>query len=139
MTATSWRALTPPSLRFEPLGRLNCPTRFAGNNPFSMSIDREANAWVLYGDSRPDANTPSELFVVNTSTNECLTTKFESTRDFRLFGMGFVVDTLGSQDDVLHIAGSAGGPGDPNQKLGVVNFATLDYEPIRLRSRARPS
>src|SRR5688572_9058399 len=36
----------PASRTFQDLGSLNCPGGAA--TPFSMSVDRQANAWVLY-------------------------------------------------------------------------------------------
>src|SRR5687767_13270532 len=41
----------PATLQFAVLGTLSCPNT-AGDNPFSMAVDRSATAWVLYASGR---------------------------------------------------------------------------------------
>lgn len=80
---------------FKDLGKLDCPAGSA--TPFSMSIDRKAVAWVLYGDG--------QLFTVNTSTLVCTKAVYTPRSDLKLFGMGFVSNSPGSQDETLFVAG----------------------------------
>jgi hypothetical protein len=66
--------------------------------PFSMSVDRDGVAWVLY--------TTGELFNVSLQTAAC--TKANNTinaSNMALFGMGFVTDTPGANTEKLFLAG----------------------------------
>ena len=92
---------------FEAIGTLNCP---AGSSltgpgpatPFSMSVDREAVAWVLYSSG--------EIFHVSTQDASCTATGFSvGQQGFELFGMGFVTDASGGQTETLFIAGGDAG------------------------------
>ena len=92
---------------FNLLSNLNCPASSAWpdwgaggmGTPFSMSVDRSGLAWILY--------TSGEIFLVDTNNAE---TCYESTwspgtSNFQLFGMGFVSDEPGSEQETLYIAG----------------------------------
>jgi hypothetical protein len=85
----------PKTLQFTDLGSLNCPA-IGGATPFSMSVDRSAIAWVLYSNG--------SVFRVNTQGLACQATSFSSSA-FVNFGMGFVSDAVGSNDETLFIAG----------------------------------
>ena len=108
---------------FTLIGSLNCPSGPAwpewlgGSTPFSMSVDRNATAWVLY--------TSGEIFHVSTTDASCQATSFvKGQSGFKLFGMGFVSNSPGSSDETLWIAGGdvdAAGAAD----LGSVNPGTL--------------
>ena len=103
------------------IGQLSCPAgrAFEGGTatPFSMSVDREANAWVLYNSG--------EIFWVSTKDATCKASGFmPSQKGFQTFGMGFVSDAVGSQNETLHITGGAyTAPGKGN--LGRVDGKTL--------------
>jgi hypothetical protein len=92
--------------QFNLIGNLDCPAGsswpdWGGGNPatpFSMSVDRDAKAWVLY--------TSGEIFWVSTTDASCQASPFvKGQQDFKLFGMGFVSDEPGSDSEKLYIAG----------------------------------
>jgi hypothetical protein len=91
---------------FTLIGSLNCPAgpswpEWGGGGtatPFSMSVDREGRAWVLY--------TSGEIFWVSTTDASCELSPYPKGQDdYKLFGMGFVSDAPGSSDEKLYIAG----------------------------------
>jgi hypothetical protein len=66
--------------------------------PFSMSVDRKGKAWVLY--------TSGEIFSVDVKTVACTSTSFsKGQKGYELFGMGFVSDAKGSEQEKLFIHG----------------------------------
>jgi hypothetical protein len=66
--------------------------------PFSMSVDRDGTAWVLYSSG--------ELFHVSTQDASCAGTSWTpGNGGYELFGMGFVSDAEGSDFETLYIAG----------------------------------
>lgn len=90
--------------------------------PFSMSVDRNGTAWVLYNSG--------EIFHVSTTDASCQSTGWIPGSDgFELFGMGFVSDAEGSALETLYIAG-----GDAedltNGNLGAINSASLQVTTI---------
>ena len=117
-----------PSAAFKVIGTLACPAGaswpdWAANapgpaTPFSMGIDRNAVAWVLY--------TSGEIFNVSTKTAACsgaglgITPYTKGQNGMELFGMGFVTDQAGGNTEKLYIGG-----GDvtatPGGKLRVVD------------------
>ena len=108
----------PPQLSFAPIGMLNCP---AGGTPFSMAVDRNANAWVVY--------TNGSLFKVDTKTAGCTPTLFKPGQaGFVTFGMGFSTDGPGSAKDTLFVSqidllgGTTG--------LGVIDTQSLVLTPV---------
>lgn len=97
----------PTTKQFTTIGTLNCPATPTIDpifgietpaTPFSMGIDREANAWVLYNSS--------EVFKVSTTNASCTATNFQAPSGLSLFGMGFSTDASGGSQDTLYIAGS---------------------------------
>ena len=105
-------------LTFTEIGQLNCPVT-DGDTPFSMSVDRKANAWVLYSSG--------ELFKVSTADASCEATTFQPGQlGFDVFGMGFVLNRAGYQEETLYIAGGSEfdiGTGDP--QFGYISFPSL--------------
>ena len=105
-----------PANPFTMIGTLSCPNNGTsiqqppnGAMPFSMSVDRDGKAWVLY--------TTGELFEVSLQTAAC--TKANNTinaSNMALFGMGFVTDTAGGMTEKLYLAGG-GHSAQPNGKL----------------------
>lgn len=88
----------PPNLVFTPIGTLNCPAGFL-DTPFSMAVDRNANAWVVY--------TNGSLFKVDTKTAACSATGFTPGQaGFVTFGMGFSTEGAGSTKDTLFVSQS---------------------------------
>ncbi|HZO13206.1 MAG TPA: hypothetical protein VFB62_08100 [Polyangiaceae bacterium] len=92
----------PQSLMFTPIGVLQCPA--GGATPFSMAVDRQGLAYVLYSDGR--------IFHVSTQDASCMATSFQPNQAFgyELFGMGFVSDAVNSSEETLFV-GAYGGVG----------------------------
>jgi len=96
-----------PANPFTKIGTLACPasaTSIQPNNPtpmpFSMSVDRDGVAWVLY--------TSGELFKVSLQDASCTAAgNTVSASNMALFGMGFSTDAAMGSTDTLFIAGSA--------------------------------
>jgi hypothetical protein len=72
--------------------------------PFSMGVDRNAVAWVLY--------TSGEIFKVSTATAACMSNSgYQQGPDgnpqngMEVFGMGFVTDVAGGNTEKLYIGG----------------------------------
>jgi hypothetical protein len=86
----------PATKTFHDLGQLNCPAQI-GATPFSMGVDRNAVAWVLYNSG--------ELFHVDTTSLACTGTAWADQLGLVNFGMGFSTDAAGGTTDTLFIAG----------------------------------
>jgi hypothetical protein len=110
---------------FKLIGKLSCPAGapWTGRGqtsatPFSMSVDRQARAWVLYSSG--------EIFHVNTKTAACAKTTFtKGQQSFELFGMGFVSDAPGSKAEKLYVFGGKTGKIKETGKLGTIDPDTL--------------
>ena len=116
---------TPPTFH-DITTMLNCPaeTDLFGikATPFSMSVDRDAVAWVLYSSG--------ELFRVETSNGACQATSWvQNQSGFELMGMGFVANTTGSTVDTLYVAGGAGPGLGTGARLGTIDMSTLALSP----------
>ena len=106
-----------PGDPFTLIGTLSCPTTGAsiqtGNPtvmPFSMSVDRDGVAWVLY--------TSGELFKVSLQTAACTAAgNTVGAGGMQLFGMGFVTDTAGADTEKLYLAGGNNDPQATPHKL----------------------
>ena len=111
----------PMTKTFQDIGRLDCDAAFLAT-PFSMAIDREANAWVLYNSS--------ELFKVNTTSLACTKTPWTTQQGLNVYGMGFSTDAVGGSTDRLFVAG---GPGDvtvATSKLATIDTTTFQAQPL---------
>jgi len=86
----------PMTKSFTDLGTLSCPT-LLGGNPFSMGLDRNTIAWVLYDSG--------ELFRVDVLNSLACTKTTWSSLSLLEFGMGFSTDTVGGTTDSLFVAG----------------------------------
>jgi hypothetical protein len=112
---------------FTTIGTLRCPAgpplggALGAATPFSMSVDRDATAWVLYSSG--------EIFKVSTQDATCSPTGFQKQQGgYDLMGMGFVSDSPGSESEKLYVAGSTLDPASGqllNTKLGFVPKDTL--------------
>jgi len=115
------------ALTFTSIGRLNCPagppitTGGGPATPFSMSVDRDATAWVLYSSG--------EIFYVSTEDASCSASGFVKQQNgYDLMGMGFVSDASDSAAEKLFVAGSTIDPfsgGFENTKLGFISPDSL--------------
>ncbi len=102
---------------FSELGRVTCAAQ-TGAEPFSMSVDRDAVAWVIYDSG--------ELFTVPLTQLPlaCTKTTFARQNNVAKFGMGFVSNAPGSRDETLFISGS-----DTSSSLTTTKFGTLGTTP----------
>jgi hypothetical protein len=103
-----------PTRSFEALGAFTCPTAHPGAAPFSMAVDHEGKAYVVFDDG--------ELFEVSTATASCAPTAFSKAESAlgAPFGCGFAADLTGAGGETLFIA-SLGKPG----RLGTLDTTTL--------------
>ncbi len=110
-----------PGDPFTLIGTLNCPTQGQSIQqpppldptpmPFSMSVDRDGTAWVLY--------TSGELFEVSLTTAACTAANNTvGAGGMDLFGMGFVTDTAGGTTEKLYMAGGNDDPSQTPRQLG---------------------
>ena len=130
-----------PADPFRLIGNLNCPAAAAlpgwpvpgAGTPFSMAVDRQAVAWVLYNSG--------ELFHVSTQDASCEATSFQVAQQsggtvFELFGMGFVSDEPGGGTDTLFVAGSLAA----NVGVNRGSLATIDTDTLQVnRVNALPN
>jgi len=112
----------PVTKSFHDLGPLNCPAQFLAT-PFSMGVDRNAVAYVLYSSG--------ELFKVDTTTLNCTKTSWVQQQGLLHYGMGFSTDVAGGTTDSLFICGGTGDPTPTNpSKLATMNTQTMTATPI---------
>ena len=101
----------PSTQTFTDLGTLSCPTGPLYAEPYSMGVDRNTIAWVLYTDG--------QMFRVDIQNNlACTKTPWLTQHNFVRFGMGFSSDAIGASSDTLFIAGPTGS--------GAATLGTLD-------------
>ena len=111
----------PSALAFADVGLLSCPA-MPGATPFSMAVDRNAIAWVLYNSG--------ELFRFDTQGKTCQATAFAQSNGFGNFGMGFSTDAAGSTAETLFIAGGAvGSVGGGSSTLATLDLTTMVATP----------
>ena len=103
---------------FTDLGTLNCPAMSLAT-PFSMGIDRNANAYVLYSSS--------EVMRVDTQTLQCTKLSYTVQQNQVLFGMGFSTNEVGGTSDTLFIAG-----GPDAGAATTTTLATLDVNTLQV-------
>lgn len=105
----------PPTLEFKPIGLLNCQTFLA--TPFSMAVDRNANAWVVYTDGT--------LYKVDTKTANCTSTSYVPSGGWSTFGMGFSTAGAGTSVEGLFVSDSV-----LNMGLATIDTQSLGLQPI---------
>ena len=113
----------PDTLTFTNIGSLTCdPT--GSTHPFSMSVDRQARAWVLYSDGR--------VHRASTLDASCESTGFTPNQaGFEVFGMGFAADAAGSEEETLFVAGGSElGIATGSANLGRIDTGTLTLTDI---------
>jgi hypothetical protein len=117
----------PATKTFKDLGTLNCAAA-SGAQPFSMGVDRNATAYVLYSgvDGLTGDPTSAEIFKVDTTQTglPCTKTTFAGTAEFMQFGMGFSTDSAMGSTDTLYIVGSPG-VGTGTTKLAKLDVSTM--------------
>lgn len=118
-----------PGDPFTLIGTLSCPTTMDSIQdppgdvmPFSMSVDRDGKAWVLY--------TSGEVFNVSLTDAKCTATGWvPDAGGMALFGMGFVSDAVSSDKEKLFIAGG-GHSAEPNGLLDYVDTHAGNFTPV---------
>ena len=106
----------PMTKQFTPLGTLSCPA--GGASPFSMGVDRDTIAWILY--------TNGKVYRVDTNNAlACTQTNWTTQGNLFNFGMGFSSNTPGSTDDTLFIAGGSDPLFDTTSSLATLNTQTM--------------
>lgn len=110
----------PATGAFETVGPLDCPAA-ATETPFSMAIDRQGTAWILYSDGH--------LYQASTVDASCTIAPFVPSQEgFDTFGMGFSSDEAGGEAETLFISELAS-DGDP-ARLGTVSLPGLEVTPV---------
>lgn len=121
----------PTTNTFTKLGVLSCNASsawpgFGGGQafPFSMSVSRAGNAWVLYSSG--------QIFKVPISDpTQCTDSGFTpGTSGYQLMGMGFVATSPGAQTEHLYIAGGKAGRLNASGNIGYIDPATLNVTPV---------
>jgi hypothetical protein len=119
----------PPTATFTRIGRIQCPARSRVNQdgtlspatPFSMAVDRQGIAFVVYD--------TGELFRVSTATAACRPTPFVAGQQgFRSFGMGYSQDPQGP-GETLYVASD----GLDDLVAGPPRLGTIDTQAFLLR------
>jgi hypothetical protein len=113
---------TPPV--FTDLGKLtSCPVS-STESPYSMSVDRDAIAWVL-------SNSGNLYRVDIKNALACQKTAFNATTaGMPLFGMGFVTNAVGGTEDTLYVAGGA----DPGSTTSTATLGTVKIPDLTLQT-----
>jgi hypothetical protein len=113
-TGNELYSFAPGSLKFTKIGTLKCASI---GNPFSMAVDRQGMAWVLYDDA--------QLFKVDTSNAACAKTSYQPSQlgGFSKFGMGFATNDGMSTDETLYLASYDG-----------VGIAKLSFPALKVTS-----
>jgi hypothetical protein len=90
----------PPTLSFELVGHLDCPTNWT---PMSMAIDRHATAWVLYMDQI--------VYRLDLATGNCFESGYNAEHvigiPFGYFGMAFTADPSSPDAETLFVREAA--------------------------------
>lgn len=119
-------SFVPDKLQFKLIGNMACPG--VAGTAFSMSVDRFANAWVLFqsgfGDGGP-------VMKVSTENAACQATNYAvGQQGFELFGMGFSSDNPAGIDETLFI----GGTSSLNFAMqGQCNLGALDTKTMKVK------
>jgi hypothetical protein len=123
----------PATKMFKDLGALTCPAG-AGFTPFSMGVDRNATAYVLYVNADQLTGMPidSKIFRVDTTAAglPCTATSFRPLSTMKEFGMGFSTETMGGSTDKLYVAGSNDASTTSNAKLATLDVTTMVTTPV---------
>lgn len=112
----------PPTNAFRRIGTIGCPgATGAGAAPFSMAVDQQGVAFVVFDDGR--------LYRVSTLDASCSTTPYVvDQQGFHTFGMGFAVDNAsGAGGESLYVVENpGGGNGRRSLGLGRIDLQTFD-------------
>ncbi len=123
-------SFVPDKLQFKLVGNLQCPAQ-GGQTPFSMSVDRQANAWVLFVSAMGQGG---PVMKVSTENAACQATNYQlGQQGQELFGMGFSSDAPAALTEKLYLAGTT----SFNFALqGGCTLATLDTKTMLVQTIA---
>jgi hypothetical protein len=120
----------PPAAEFVRIGTIACPTPAPAWQPFSMAVDREGTAYVLFSDMDPMPRPPGRLFRVSTANADCSALPYVGGQDgFSTFGMGFVGNADGGAE-TLYIALSTPEGSTAAPKLGVLDVSNFQISMV---------
>jgi hypothetical protein len=111
----------PSSSQFTRIGTLVCPAP-PGIDPFSMAVDQQGNAYVLYAEP---GGAPGNVFKVNLNTAECTPTSFVPNTLFANFGMAFSANEDAATGETLYVANYDFDDPDASSVLGAINETSL--------------
>lgn len=118
----------PATKTFKDLGPLNCSAP-SGYTTFSMGVDRNATAYVLFVKADTITGDPidSKLYRVDTTASglPCTATTFTPNPAMKEFGMGFSTDAAGGSTDKLYIAGSNDASTTSNAMLATLDVGSM--------------
>jgi hypothetical protein len=116
----------PMAKTFTSIGTLACATidGIPIASPFSMAVDRTAQAYVLYDDG--------VIYKVDTTSSAlpCTQTSYTEQDDLSQFGMGFSTDTMGGTTDTLFIAGGPNAGSDATSTLAKLDVSSFTASPV---------
>jgi hypothetical protein len=115
----------PPSFTLTPVGPIDCAPAEDGSTaqPFSMAVDRQGKAWVVFDDGR--------LYQIDTSNASCTPTSFVPNQSaFSTFGMGFSTRGIDSTTDELFVTQDSLDPAVKLQGLARIDTNTLELTPV---------
>jgi hypothetical protein len=122
----------PVAKAFTTIGTLACKTTTLGipdgATPFSMAIDRTAQAYVLYSDGN--------IMKVDTTQASlpCTATNWKAGTDGLMqFGMGYSTDTAGGTTDTLFVSGGAS-TGTGNSTLAKLDTTSMSATTVGMVS-----
>lgn len=115
----------PANKTFTDLGSLSCPG-MTGATPFSMSVDRQAIAWVLY--------TSGELFKVVLPSLQCSKTAWSGGGGLKVFGMGFSTNAPMGSEETLFVGGGMTQM-QSSYTLAKLDTQTLTASPIGMQTQ----
>jgi hypothetical protein len=116
----------PPEAAFTLIGTIACPVVTPGDEPFSMAVDRNGIAYVVFSNQTPgNGGLGGELFRVSTATAACEPTPYviDQSPDFHTFGMGFSGNADGT-GETLYVAGDPVALGSTPSQLGSLDTTT---------------
>jgi hypothetical protein len=120
----------PPAAAFTRIGTISCPNPPGGPGPFSMAVDREGTAYVLFADSNGTDETPGQLFRVSTANAACSKLPYVGGQDgFDAFGMGFVGNADGVTETLWVALNTPMGSSAP-PKLGVLDVTSFQISMV---------
>jgi hypothetical protein len=134
-TSSMFSRFDPTTLNFTNVDMLSCPDPLDRTpshlKPFSMAVDQNAVAWVVYADLEDEPNDPlfepATLYKLDTGRGQCQqATSFQVDPNGPFaqgFGMGFVFDPS-TNLDTLYIAGGNGATATQSE-LATLSFPSL--------------